>query len=248
VRVIPTTIDTETYAAGAAAPRQTTDRPVVVGWTGSSTTIQHLEPLGPLLRALQESHGVRVRVIADVELAVPGLRIENRRWSPATEAADLAEIDVGVMPLPADDWASGKCGTKALQFMAMGIPTVMSPEDGTLGEARDGAALLALRSGAPVLPVAVRDSDLLWPKRALLPRPGRRVTVRYGRAFRVAEELPLPPGAMDRRAAKDAATRLIMSRIADLLPERQQGVYGPNAEAVPAGPSNDPVLAGDAGS
>jgi hypothetical protein len=52
------------------------------------------------------------------------------------------------------------------------------------------------------------------------------VTVRYGRPFRVAEEQPFAPAGMDRRAAKEAATELIMARIAELLPERQRGVYG----------------------
>ncbi len=106
------------------------------------------------------------------------------------------------------------------------FPEGTRSEDGILQTAKDGAAVLALRSGAPILPVAVGDSDLTWPKHSRLPRPGRTVTVRYGRPFRVAEELPATPAAMDRRAAKEAATALIMARIAELLPERQRGVYG----------------------
>jgi glycosyltransferase involved in cell wall biosynthesis len=140
VRVIPTTIDTNAYGsrvAGSPADR------VVIGWTGSSTTIQHLEPLGPLLRELQAEHGVGLRVISDVEFGIDGADIENVRWSSATEAADLAAIDIGVMPLPDEEWARGKCGAKALQFMAMGIPTVMSPVGANVKIARDGAALLA---------------------------------------------------------------------------------------------------------
>jgi glycosyltransferase involved in cell wall biosynthesis len=48
-------------------------------------------------------------------------------WRADTELDDLAAIDIGVMPLPDDKWSKGKCGLKALQFMAMGIPTVCSP-------------------------------------------------------------------------------------------------------------------------
>lgn len=114
------------------------------------------------------------------------------------------------------------------------FPEGTRSEDGILQQAKDGAAVLALRSGAPVLPVAVGDSDLLWPKHTRLPRPGRTVTVRYGRPFRVAEELPLAPAGMDRRAAKEAATALIMSRIAELLPERQRGGYGVPASGTSA--------------
>jgi cytidylate kinase len=129
------------------------------------------------------------------------------------------------------------------------FPEGTRSEDGMLQEAKDGVAVLALRSGAPVLPVAVGDSDHLWPKHSRLPRLGKTVTVRYGRPFRVAEELQFAPAGMDRRAAKEAATALIMARIAELLPERQRGVYGAPSDASsghsPA-PSDEPAPGGAA--
>jgi 1-acyl-sn-glycerol-3-phosphate acyltransferase len=94
--------------------------------------------------------------------------------------------------------------------------------DGTLQEARDGVASLALRTGAPIVPVAISGSDRVWPRNRKLPRPGGRVTVRVGSPFNLADELP--PGT-DRREAKGIATAIIMRRIAALLPERQRGVY-----------------------
>ncbi|HYN69675.1 MAG TPA: (d)CMP kinase [Candidatus Eisenbacteria bacterium] len=127
------------------------------------------------------------------------------------------------------------------------FPEGTRSEDGRLQAAKDGVALLALRSGAPVLPVAVSDSDLLWPKRSRLPRRGASVTVRYGRPFRVAEELPLAPGGTDRRAAKEAATGLIMARIAELLPERQRGVYGAPSDAPSGARSGAPEEASTGG-
>jgi 1-acyl-sn-glycerol-3-phosphate acyltransferase len=128
------------------------------------------------------------------------------------------------------------------------FPEGTRSEDGILQPAKDGAAVLALRSGAPVLPVAVGDSDRMWPKHSRLPRPGRTVTVRYGRPFRVAEELPLAPSGMDRRAAKEAATELIMARIAELLPERQRGTYGASSSGTSRTPSeaSEDAAAGDA--
>lgn len=95
--------------------------------------------------------------------------------------------------------------------------------DGALQAARDGIALLALRTGAPVVPVGISGSNRVWPKGQRLPHPGGRVTVRVGSAFRPADELPT---GTDRAPAKRLTTNLIMGRIAALLPPRQRGVYG----------------------
>lgn len=95
---------------------------------------------------------------------------------------------------------------------------------GTLQEAKDGVATLALRTGAAVVPIGVNNTDTVWPKgRALpMPFPRRTVTVRIGEPFHVDELLP--PDA-DRRSAKGLATTIIMSRIAALLDPRHRGVY-----------------------
>jgi 1-acyl-sn-glycerol-3-phosphate acyltransferase len=105
--------------------------------------------------------------------------------------------------------------------------------DGALQEARDGIALLALRTGAPIVPVGISGSHRVWPKGQRLPHPGGRVTVHVGRPFRPADELP---ESTDRTTAKRLTTRMIMNRIADLLPPRQRGAYG-----VVGGSEGDPV-------
>lgn len=116
---------------------------------------------------------------------------------------------------------------------------------GALQEAKDGVAQLALRTGALVVPVGINDSDLFWPKSRKIPRlfPRRRIRVRIGDPFRVAD---LVPPAADRRAAKTAATRAIMGRIAELLEPRQRGVYasavrGAGASASTASATAAPV-------
>jgi cytidylate kinase len=130
----------------------------------------------------------------------------------------------------------------AMRILEAGHVLAVFPEgtrsrDGALQQVREGVGMLALRSGATVLPVAVIDSDRMWPRGHLLPRWGRRVTVRYGKPFKVADELPKEKAGekRDRRAATEAATRLIMTRIAELLPPRQRGVYGDTGGDMSAG-------------
>ena len=123
VRVVPTTIDTEWYRP---TPSRDPKR-VVLGWTGSTTTTAHLRLLDDVLRRLQERYSVTIRVIGSSTYSVPGAEVQASDWNPVTETADLGSFDVGMMPLPNDEWARGKCGLKALQCMAMGVPTVCSP-------------------------------------------------------------------------------------------------------------------------
>jgi 1-acyl-sn-glycerol-3-phosphate acyltransferase len=107
--------------------------------------------------------------------------------------------------------------------------------DGALQAARDGVAVLALRTDAPIVPIGIGGSNGVWPRGQKIPHPGGRVTVRVGRPFRVTDVLS--PGT-DRRTAKGLATDVIMRRIAELLPPQQRGVYGT--------PSTETDLAGQA--
>jgi 1-acyl-sn-glycerol-3-phosphate acyltransferase len=99
---------------------------------------------------------------------------------------------------------------------------------GELQKPKDGLAMLALRTGAPIVPIGISNTDRVWPKGKLLPRPGRHATMRIGRAFRLADELP---EGLDRKRAKAAATDLIMRRIAALIDPRHRGDYGDDTSA-----------------
>jgi len=101
--------------------------------------------------------------------------------------------------------------------------------DGALQEAQDGVAVLAIRTGAPIVPLGIAGSNRVWPKGQKLPHPGGRVTARVGRPFRPVDALP--PDT-DRRTAKPLVTRMIMDRIAALLPPSQRGVYGAHEDPV----------------
>jgi glycosyltransferase involved in cell wall biosynthesis len=99
---------------------------VIIGWTGSSTSQTYLESFTPLLRELMQQRCVELHVISDRKPETPGVSVVWHRWSPETEIADLARFDIGIMPMPDDQWSRGKCSMKALLYMAMGIPTICS--------------------------------------------------------------------------------------------------------------------------
>ena len=120
--------------------------------------------------------------------------------------------------------------------------------EGTLVRARPGLARLAIRSGAPLLPVGVGGLERFLPRDTTIPRPFKRVRVRFGEPF----ALDTPPDDADRHEAIAAATTEIMVRIGRLLPERQWGAYADEIRASAAatddrreGPSkgstNDPM-------
>jgi len=125
VVIVPTTIDTDEYVP--AARRE--ESAVCIGWSGSVTTIKHFDEAVPALCVLKDRYGDRVRfkVIGDAAYAHRELGIHGIAWNRHDEIAELSSIDIGIMPLPDDEWARGKCGLKGLQYMALEIPTVMSP-------------------------------------------------------------------------------------------------------------------------
>jgi 1-acyl-sn-glycerol-3-phosphate acyltransferase len=92
---------------------------------------------------------------------------------------------------------------------------------GELQRAKDGAAILASRTGAMIVPVGISGTGRVWPRGQRMPHPGGTVVMRIGRPF-VLE--PIQPGT-DRRAATAAGTERIMRAIAALLPAGQRGVY-----------------------
>ena len=125
--IIPTAVDTERFAS--TPPRPVRGREVVVGWTGLSGNYRQLaHRAAGIARALRRT-GARFVVISDrpPPRSLAALNAEFVRWRPESEVADLAALDIGVMPLPDGPYERGKCAFKLLQYMALGRPGVASP-------------------------------------------------------------------------------------------------------------------------
>lgn len=123
----PTTIDTENLHNPDRFNRKN-DNVITIGWTGSHSTLPYLALVRDVLQEIErEFDNLKIIIIADRE---PELGLKNmvfKPWSRESEIEDLYQFDIGIMPLSDDAWAKGKCGFKALQYMAMEIPAVASP-------------------------------------------------------------------------------------------------------------------------
>lgn len=125
VSVVPITIDTRRYR-----PKTTTrpaGEPPVIGWSGSHSTVAHLDGTRDVLREVAKQRSFRLQVIGSASYRLDGLEVESRPWSATTEVEDLHELDVGIMPLPDDSWTKLRSHLKVRQYMGIGLASVTSP-------------------------------------------------------------------------------------------------------------------------
>jgi glycosyltransferase involved in cell wall biosynthesis len=126
VSVIPTVVDASRYAY---LPPAASAECLTIGWMGTRSTSPYLFDIAPVLRQLGEVFPgkIRFRMYGDPQLQLPVPNYEARPFSLESEIEDLRRINIGIMPLPDNEWTRGKCAFKAIQYMALGIPTVSSP-------------------------------------------------------------------------------------------------------------------------
>lgn len=125
VVIIPSTVDTDIYKP---IKKNNINSPVKIGWVGSHTTIKHFELISDVYLELKTKYNNKVEfiVIGDENYKNEKLNLQGKKWENDKEVQLFNSFDIGVMPLPNNDWTKGKCGMKGLLYMSVGLPTVMS--------------------------------------------------------------------------------------------------------------------------
>jgi glycosyltransferase involved in cell wall biosynthesis len=122
VEIVPTTVSTDVYQP---TPVAGPDHTPTIGWSGSPSTAKYLEQILPVLERLRASYDFELLVMgADLDLG--GLEGRCIPWSADIEVSAIQKMDIGLMPLPDNPWTRGKCALKAIQYLAVGSPAVVS--------------------------------------------------------------------------------------------------------------------------
>lgn len=172
IHVIPTAVDTRVWVPRATYPQ---DGRRVLGWIGTQSNLRYLYGIErALARVLECIPDLDVMVISDKAPAfehLPSTRVTYRPWQEVREVADVQAMTVGLMPLEDGPWARGKCSFKMLQYMACGVPAVVSPVGMNTEVAAHGGALLARTEDdwADALLMLLKDDDL-WRRLSLQAR------------------------------------------------------------------------------
>ena len=124
--IIPTCLDMDYYKPGKSGASETT----TIGWTGMSANNHYLKETVVPLKMIKEKYAekVRIKIVSDRAPDFFDFKFEFKKWELNNEISDLHSFDIGIMPLSKEDeWAKGKCSFKALQYMAVEKPVVLTP-------------------------------------------------------------------------------------------------------------------------
>jgi glycosyltransferase involved in cell wall biosynthesis len=188
--IVPTIVDVDRFVPRGKRHEDVHQSDVVIGWIGTHSTYVYFRTLLPALQRLAATHRFKVRVVGAGVTDAPasGVNIELKPWRLDTELDDLQSFDLAVYPIVQEEWAEGKSGFKAVQYLACGIPFVASPVGIVSQIGIPGVTHLEARSEdewVAALGRLVTDAAL----RATMSREGRAYAVREYSTRHVASVL-----------------------------------------------------------
>jgi len=125
IYVIPTIVDLKEYSI---KNYDKVKKDFIIGWIGTSGNLHYLKSIAPALEKLNRKYGnIKLKIVCDGFFELNNIEVIKKTWSPEDVEDDLKSFDVGVMPIADDLWTRGKCGLKIVQYLAAGIPAVVSP-------------------------------------------------------------------------------------------------------------------------
>lgn len=136
ITVIPTSLNTENFKPLSV---KRTNNPIVIGWIGSHSTAKYLEIIRNVVKKLARRYQFLFKVVGSGNpIEIEGVHVVNKNWSLERDVEEFQTCDIGVYPLPDDEWAKGKTGFKTIQFMAVGVPCVVSRVGANIQIVEDG--------------------------------------------------------------------------------------------------------------
>lgn len=161
IAIIPSAIDTKRIVKKVP----TTDKSdtISIGWVGTAGNLKYLSMLEPVFTRLAQQYPIEIRVICDKTISIPNVDVRFVEWQLATEAAEIAKLDIGVMPLEDNIFSAGKCAYKAIQYMAAGVPAVVSAvgmNKVVVSNKKDGFVCDSIAEFEPALEALIIDKEL----------------------------------------------------------------------------------------
>ncbi len=157
---VPSIVNTEQYVF---KPQPADLERVTIGWSGSPTTVKNLKVIADALRELAKRVEHDVYLIGGTDFDLPGVKYTAQKWRAETEVEDLRRMQVGMVPLPVNEWNKRKFYMKTAQYLALGIPPVCTPMGSNpevIEHGRTGFLADTMEEWVKYLEILIRDSAL----------------------------------------------------------------------------------------